>query len=61
MSSQWISVKQAIARGVYDPIKDRYFNMKTGELLTSAEAAQRKLVRLGIQVMSVSISPLLVR
>lgn len=47
---EWISISVAVSRGVYDAVNDRYFNLKTGELLTTQEAASRNLVKLGVRV-----------
>jgi len=52
-SHQWISAKQAIYMGLYDPVKEIYFNLKTGELLSTKEAYARKLVKLGPKVTSI--------
>lgn len=54
-TQEWIGVSAAIARGVYDVASDRYFNIRTGELLSSYDAARRGLVKLGLKVSSVSV------
>lgn len=49
-TQEWISVSVAVTRGVYDAANDRYFNLSTGELLSSQDAAQRNLVKLSSKV-----------
>lgn len=43
-TGQFISVDDAIQRGIFDPSKGKYFNVKTGELLTVQEAVARNLM-----------------
>lgn len=47
---EWISVSLAISRGLYDANKDRYFNLKTGELLSTQQALAKDMVKLGNKV-----------
>ncbi|XP_067936924.1 dystonin-like [Watersipora subatra] len=54
-TGEWIPVSVSIARGIYNANTKKYFNMKTGELLTSQEAAQRNMVKLGDKLLESSI------
>lgn len=47
---EWIPVSLAISRGLYDVNKDRYFNLKTGELLSTRQALAKDMVKLGNKV-----------
>lgn len=50
-TGQLISVDDAIQKGIFDPAKGKYFNVKTGELLTVQEAVARNLMITSAQVL----------
>lgn len=43
-TGEFISVEDAIQKGIFDPAKGKYFNLKTGELLSVQEAVTRNLM-----------------
>ena len=43
-TGEYISVEDAILKGIFDPTKGKYFNVKTGELLSIQEAVSRNLM-----------------
>jgi len=43
-SGEMITVDEAIQKGIFDPSKGKYFNMKTGELLSVKDAVKRNLM-----------------
>lgn len=43
-TGELISVDAAIQKGIFDPAKGKYFNIKTGELLSIQEAVARNLM-----------------
>ena len=43
-TGELITVDAAINKGIFDPAKGKYFNVKTGELLSIQEAVSRNLM-----------------
>lgn len=46
----YITVEEAIQKGIFDPGKGKYFNVKTGELLSVQDAVSRNLMTTSAKV-----------